>query len=331
MAPVGLPPAYDRRGHHTHHREHTHPMTSRTPQGRARTRAPRNTLNRERVLEAAVDLLDRAGPDAFTMRALAERLGVATMAVYSHFSGKEEIMDAVRERLLAEVELPAGGALEPREEIRELCLAVYRLLADHPSALRLLATRQVHGDEGMVFADRALAVLLRAGLERTDAARAYTAVMQFTVGAALWVAHGRERQARASRARADAGADAGSRAGSDVGADAGASAGSRAGANAEGAVGDAEGAVGERAGASGSPTSAPASAGASGGPGEPCPDDLRARVAALPPGRYPALTDLAAELETAAREGLAQYERGLRALLAGLLGGDREPAGARQP
>lgn len=228
-------------------------MTSRTSQPRPRTRAPRNTLNRERVLEAAVDLLDHAGPDAFTMRALAERLGVATMAVYSHFSAKEEIIEAVRERLLAEVELPSadgsGTGGDPREEIRELCRAVYRLLADHPSVLRLLATRQVHGDEGTIFADRALAVLLRAGLERTSAARAYTALMQFTVGAALWVAHGQRRAHQA-----------------------------------------------------------------------PFPDDLRSRIAELPTDRYPHLVDLAAELETAAREGMAQYERGLDAILAGLLG-----------
>lgn len=240
-------------------------MTSRTSQGgaRIRSRAPRNTLNRERVLAASVDLLDHAGPDAFTMRALAERLGVAPMAVYSHFSGKEEIIDAVRERLLAEVELPTGHARVPREETRELCRAVYRLLADHPSVLTLLATRQVHGDEGAVFADRALGVLQRAGLDRAGAARAYTALMQFTVGAALWAAP----TVRQDEACAGSSWRAGAR----------------------------------------DPGVRP-----------------RSRAAGLSAERYPCLVDLAPELEAAARDGMVQYERGLDALLDGLLG----PAGA---
>ncbi|GAA1904410.1 TetR/AcrR family transcriptional regulator [Streptantibioticus ferralitis] len=159
-----------------------------------RRRVPRNTLNRERVLGAAVDLLDHAGPDAFTMRALAQRLGVGTMAVYSHFKAKDEIIDAVRERLLAEVELPTvGSGRTPRDELRELCRAVYRLLADHPSVLHLLTVRPVHGDEGTAVVERILGLLLGAGLDRSAAARAQTALMQYTVGAALWTARGRQR------------------------------------------------------------------------------------------------------------------------------------------
>lgn len=234
----------------------------RTDRPRTRARAPRNTLNRERVLDAAVGLLDRAGPDAFTMRALAERLGVATMAVYSHFSGKDEIIDAVRVRLLAEAELPsrdgAGGERPgPREEVGALCRAAYRLLADHPSVLHLLAARPPDGDEFTLFAERTLEALLRAGLDRRDAARAYTALTQFTVGAALWAARGRER--RADEACRPGGSDAG-------------------------------------------PDSGP--------PGP----------ARLPRDRYPHLVDLVPELADAARDGTAQYERGLDALLTGLLG-----------
>ncbi|MBY8886461.1 TetR/AcrR family transcriptional regulator C-terminal domain-containing protein [Streptomyces sp. PTM05] len=168
-------------------------MTDRSSR---RPRAPRGTLNRDRVLAAAVDLLDHAGPDAFTMRALAQRLGVGTMAVYSHFQGKDEIIDAVRDLLFAEVELPPADARRPpHAELRELCRAVYRLLSEHPSVLHLLATRPVQGDEGTLFAERALGLLRRAGLDGPAAARAYTAVMQYTVGAALWTARGRKVRA----------------------------------------------------------------------------------------------------------------------------------------
>src|SRR5882757_8230216 len=86
-----------------------------------RRRAPRNSLNPDRILDAAIGLLDRDGPEAFTMRALAEQLGVATMAVYSYFKGKDEINDAVAQRLLDTVELPPSGSADPRAELREVC------------------------------------------------------------------------------------------------------------------------------------------------------------------------------------------------------------------
>jgi AcrR family transcriptional regulator len=150
-----------------------------------RRRAPRNTLNPDRILDAAIALLDRDGAEAFTMRALAEQLGVATMAVYSHFRGKEEISDAVAQRLLDTVELPRGCG-DPRRELRDVCLGVYRLFTEHPSALQLLTSRPMRGDDAIAVIDRMLALLCRSGLSRDAAVRAHVTLMQYTVGSALW-------------------------------------------------------------------------------------------------------------------------------------------------
>jgi AcrR family transcriptional regulator len=151
-----------------------------------RRRTPRNTLNPDRILQAATALLDREGAEAFTMRALADELGVGTMAVYSHFRGKDEISDAVTQRLLDGVELPPAGALPPLRELRELCLGVHRLFTEHPSALQLLATRPQRGDDAITVIDRMLALLREAGLPAAAAVRAHVALMQYTVGSALW-------------------------------------------------------------------------------------------------------------------------------------------------
>ncbi|MCZ4118911.1 TetR/AcrR family transcriptional regulator [Streptomyces sp. H39-S7] len=163
-------------------------MTVTQPARSPRRRAPRNTLNPDRILDAAVTLLDRDGAEAFTMRALAAQLGVGTMAVYSHFRSKEEISDAVAQRLLGEVELPAAGEVDgdAREQLREVCRSVFRLFAEHPSALQLLTTRPMRGDEAIAVIDRMLGLLRAAGLDRVDAARAHVALMQYTVGSALW-------------------------------------------------------------------------------------------------------------------------------------------------
>lgn len=214
-----------------------------------RRRAPRNTLNPDRILDAAVALLDRDGAEAFTMRALATQLGVGTMAVYSHFRGKEEISDAVAQRLLGEVELPAVGEGDAREQLREVCRSVFRLFTEHPSALQLLTTRPMRGDEAIAVIDRMLGLLRASGLDRAGAARAHVALMQYTVGSALW-------NVRRDRDLCEDG-------------------------------------LRER---------------------------VRARLADLPPDRYPALTELVPELAIAQDAGMAQYEIGLDGLLGGLIG-----------
>jgi AcrR family transcriptional regulator len=151
-----------------------------------RRRAPRNSLNADRILDAAISLLDRDGPEAFTMRALAQQLGVGTMAVYSYFKGKDEINDAVAQRLLESIELPPGGSPDPRGELREVCLGVYRLFTEHPSALQLLTLRPVRGDDAITVIDRMLGLLRRTGLAPAEATRAHVSLMQYTVGSALW-------------------------------------------------------------------------------------------------------------------------------------------------
>lgn len=161
-------------------------MSVTEPVRSPRRRAPRNSLNPDRILDAAITLLDRDGAEAFTMRALAEELGVGTMAVYSHFRGKDEISDAVAQRLMDTIELPSTGAGDPRGELREVCRGVYRLFTEHPSALQLLTMRPLRGDDAIAVIDRMLELLRRTGLDRADAARAHVALMQYTVGSALW-------------------------------------------------------------------------------------------------------------------------------------------------
>jgi len=178
-------------------------MTANQPARPTRRRAPRNTLNPDRILDAAVRLLDRDGPEAFTMRALAKELGVGTMAVYSHFKGKDEISDAVAHRLLGEIELPAprpqpgpgpDGGAGPYDQIREVCRSLYRLFTDHPSALQLLTRRPPSGDEAIAVLDRILGLLRQAGLDRSAAVAAHVSIMQYTIGSAQWTVRSRRRE-----------------------------------------------------------------------------------------------------------------------------------------
>jgi AcrR family transcriptional regulator len=66
-------------------------------------RTQRKPLSRDRVLQAAVDLADRDGIDALTMRNLAADLGVEAMSLYHHVANKEAILDGVVEVVVAEI------------------------------------------------------------------------------------------------------------------------------------------------------------------------------------------------------------------------------------
>jgi AcrR family transcriptional regulator len=262
-------------------------MTVTHPDRSPRRRAPRNTLNADRILDAALGLLDRHGTEAFTMRALAAELGVGTMAVYSHFRNKDEITDAVHERLLSTIELPARagscagrpvGGVSPadaRAELREVCCRVHRLFSDHPSALQLLTTRPMRGDEAIAVIDRMLALLRAAGLAPAAAARAHLALLQYTVGSAVWTVR---RRAAAQAAEATRSAEQTDR----------------------------------------FVHSAPAGGTGPCGPGLTPRERLAAKLSALPPGRYETLAALAPELLEAQECGPGQYELGLDAMLTGL-------------
>ena len=71
--------------------------------------AQRSPLTRERVLRTAMDLADRDGLDALTMRALADELGVEAMSLYYHLPNKSAILDGVVEVAFEEIEREVGG------------------------------------------------------------------------------------------------------------------------------------------------------------------------------------------------------------------------------
>src|SRR6201986_5128110 len=62
------------------------------------------------ILDAAASLIERQGVEAFTMRGLAEELGVAVTSIYWHVGGRDKLFDSLVDRLLSEMaQLPIDG------------------------------------------------------------------------------------------------------------------------------------------------------------------------------------------------------------------------------
>ena len=77
---------------------------------RMKKRGARGTLNRDSVMDAALEIADRDGLDAVTIRAIAGRLSVTPMALYTYFSDKDALFEGMRDRAVvrANIMSPAG-------------------------------------------------------------------------------------------------------------------------------------------------------------------------------------------------------------------------------
>jgi AcrR family transcriptional regulator len=151
----------------------------------AARRGRRTTLNRERILDAAMTLADAEGVEGLTMRRLAAELGVEAMTIYYHVPNKDGILDALVERVIAEIQLPEPGT-DWRTGLRQIALSAYEALARHRWAPRMMLGRRGPGPMRLRYMDTILAILADAGFEPTVADHAYHALEGHVMGFTLW-------------------------------------------------------------------------------------------------------------------------------------------------
>ena len=120
-------------------------------------------IDREAVLEAALVVADNDGLDGVTMRAIAERLQVTTMALYRHVPSKAELLDGVVERLLHELPSPGSG-LPWEEQLRIMAADLREMAKRHSGAFPLLLQRPARTDAARQVRDRVRDALLAAGV-----------------------------------------------------------------------------------------------------------------------------------------------------------------------
>ncbi|GAA3208238.1 TetR family transcriptional regulator [Dactylosporangium siamense] len=102
-----------------------------------RTRSPErreDALSRERIVAAAVELLDDAGESGLTFRALAARLRTGPGAIYWHVANKSELLIAATDAVLIPATVPGVAGETPRDAIRAVALGVFDAIDVHPWA-----------------------------------------------------------------------------------------------------------------------------------------------------------------------------------------------------
>jgi AcrR family transcriptional regulator len=133
-----------------------------------------------RSLTAALDLIDRDGADALSMRRLGAELGVEAMTLYHYLPNKDALLDGIVERVMAQAE--TGLADAPWDQALTAYARTLRAaLLRHPGAARLVASRPAVTPETLRAAERGLALLCDAGFPLGRALDTLNALTLFTV------------------------------------------------------------------------------------------------------------------------------------------------------
>ena len=113
--------------------------------GHGRRSRPGRGLSLDRIVTATLELMDEQGIGATTMRAVSSRLGVRSMSLYRYVQDRDELFDAVVERIVNELADDPEVKLRPvdgwRPYLAGMAHGVRRYARAHPHAFPLVATR----------------------------------------------------------------------------------------------------------------------------------------------------------------------------------------------
>ncbi|WP_106816676.1 TetR/AcrR family transcriptional regulator C-terminal domain-containing protein [Microbacterium timonense] len=150
-----------------------------TPVGQRR-KGPARSVTVQQIVDAALALADAEGLAALTMRAVAEKVGISPMSVYTYVPGKPELLDLMVDALYARMDRPESGAQAWRERVTTIAEANRMLLTRHPWMTEVAAlSRPPLGPGLMAKYEHELAAFDGTGLADVDTDAALTFVLGF--------------------------------------------------------------------------------------------------------------------------------------------------------
>jgi AcrR family transcriptional regulator len=141
----------------------------------------RTPLSRERVLRAAITLVDVAGIEALTMRRLGQELHVEAMSLYNHVAGKDDILDGLADLVFSEIAVPSDPA-DWKTAMRQRAISARDALLRHPWAPSLMLSRARPGPATLRHHDSVIGSLRSAGFTLVMAAHAISVIDGYIYG-----------------------------------------------------------------------------------------------------------------------------------------------------
>ncbi|WP_280854295.1 MULTISPECIES: TetR/AcrR family transcriptional regulator [unclassified Streptomyces] len=160
----------------------------------------------ERIVAAAVQIVDEEGAEALSMRTLAQRLGSGTATLYRHFDNRAALVAHVVDRMFGGVEIEEDefAAMGWRDACRAGAQAMFDAVSRHENVAPLLVEGIPVGPNAMAVRERCIAVLLADGFPPRVAAHAYATLSRYVLGFAIQMRglHGTEESGSDSQASA---------------------------------------------------------------------------------------------------------------------------------
>ncbi|GAA2038603.1 TetR/AcrR family transcriptional regulator C-terminal domain-containing protein [Agromyces tropicus] len=167
----------------------------------------RPPLTPQRIIDAAVEVADRGGVAAVSMRKVAEALDVEAMALYHHVPNKDAIVDGIVDAVFGEIDLPRPD-LDWRAALESRGRSARRTLSRHSWVLGLIESHEHVGPHRLRQHDAALGVLLGAGFSPAEALVAVSVLDSYVSGFVLQEQqHGVSGPAETERAAAELAAE----------------------------------------------------------------------------------------------------------------------------
>ena len=149
-------------------------------------RRPRGSLTRQQVVEVALQLADQHGLEALSMPTLARRLECGVMTLYGYIDNKEDLLDAIALRALADVRLPRPLPGQPEAILLAWGRALRTALLQHPSMPLKFLSRAVIGQGIFQGIEALVGALARAGMPPANGVHAVYAVVIYATGFVAW-------------------------------------------------------------------------------------------------------------------------------------------------
>lgn len=148
-------------------------------------RRRRGSLNKDLILRTALDLVDREGMEALTMRRIAEELGSSAMGLYRHVSTREEIVQGLADVALEGLGLDLHLKAPWDRKMAHIFSGLHQVLLEHPGLIEVLRFQPVTAPAALRTVELIFQVLREAGFSGEEAVSALAALESYTLGFAL--------------------------------------------------------------------------------------------------------------------------------------------------
>ncbi len=117
----------------------------------------------ERIAKAALDLIDESGWAKLTMNALAQRLGVRAPSLYHHISGQHDLINLVRDLIVAKIDVSMFDRMPIVPALREFGLSYFVIFAAHPNTIPVLSVSAIRDHRTFRMYETVLVAMAKAG------------------------------------------------------------------------------------------------------------------------------------------------------------------------